>query len=419
MCDGLPRGHEARRGKKGFPDGVHPSSGKKAKEFRPEIRVGLGEFRTWIECFRSRLFGVGPHLLVGALAVPLGAQDSVVVVPDAPTCASCSLDISIIVELGDREGPGILGEQAYIGRSDDGDYYVSSSLGDGRLLRFSPDGVFQDAIGRRGEGPGEYRLPVLMGGSTDDLTILDIRSFRVTTIHGGAIATTSLPFTAGDYALLPDGRHVYSATLYDPDRIGHPLHIYDETSGRVTRSFGDEGIRVDRSFRSYAALGRRVSVAVDGNIWAARRNRYRIDKWSSDGDHILRIDRHAPWFRPWVDWPGLVYEVRPLPELVGVRDWGDDLLMVVVRVADDEWRQVRPQIEQGHEVVPPTQLEELYDTVIEVLDTRSGTVLARTRVDARVANLVGRDGFYSYAEHSDLGEPKFIVWSVALSGYNR
>ena len=64
----------------------------------------------------------------------------------------------------------------------------------------------------------------------------------------------------------------------------------------------------------------------------------------------------------------------------------------------------------------PEQEEEIYDTVIEVLDTRSGTVLARTRIDENALGLVGRDGFYSYAEHSDLGKPKFVVWSVALSG---
>ena len=67
-------------------------------------------------------------------------------------------------------------------------------------------------------------------------------------------------------------------------------------------------------------------------------------------------------------------------------------------------------------MIPAAQEDELYDTVIEVLDTRSGTVLGRTRVDARVVRLVGRDAFYSYAEHSELGEPKYIVWSVALSG---
>ncbi len=81
-----------------------------------------------------RALGAAHCLLLGTLAGSLTAQDSVVVVSDSPTCATCTLTVSVVVELGDREGPGILGEQAYIGRSDDGDYYVSSDLEGGRLL---------------------------------------------------------------------------------------------------------------------------------------------------------------------------------------------------------------------------------------------------------------------------------------------
>lgn len=372
------------------------------------------------ERLRLRALGVAHCLLFGTLAAPLRAQDSLVVVPDTPACPTCSLTVSAVVELGDREGPGIVGEQAYIGRADDGDYYVSSSMQPGRLLRFSPDGVFQDAVGRSGDGPGEYILPMLLAGSADDLTILDIRSFRLTTIRGGEVTTTKLPFMAEDMAVFSDGRHVYSAVAYEPDRIGHPLHVYDVASGRINRSFGDEGVRVDRSDRSQTALTRLVAVAPDGNIWAAHENRYRIDKWTPDGVRIARIERDAPWFRHWMDWPGSVNEVRPEPTIVGVRDWGDDLLMVVVRVADAAWRPVRPaRIERGHELITAAQYEEIYDTVIEILDARSGTVLARTQVDVHVWRLVGRDGFYSYAEHSELGEAKHVVWSVALSGYSR
>lgn len=370
---------------------------------------------------RLRACGLIQCLRLGTLVAPLGAQDSVLIVPDTSVCGSCSLDISVVVELGDREGPGIVGEEAYISRSDDGDYYLSSSLGDGRLLRFSPGGVFQDAIGRRGEGPGEYVMPMLMGGSTDDLTILDVRGYRLTTVRDGEVSTISMSFASNDHMLLPDGRHVYSAILFEPDRIGHPLHVFDLDSRRITRSFGDEGVRVDRSSRSYNAMSRRVAATADGNIWAARVNRYRIDKWNPDGDRIVRIERDSPWFRPWEDFPERApMEDRPLPELVGVRDWGDGLLMVVVRVADKEWRPMRPaRFEQGHIVISGAQMEEFYDTVIEVLDTRSGTVLARTQIDANVWLLVGKDGFHSYAEHSELGEAKHLVWSVALSGYSR
>ncbi len=373
------------------------------------------------------MLGVACCLLLGTLAAPLNAQDSVVVVTDAPACATCSLVVSALVELGDREGPGIVAQlnapyaPARVVRSDDGDYYVSGHLGDGRLLRFSSDGVFREAIGRRGEGPGEYDLPVLMEGSADDLTILDPLSSRLTTIRGGEVATWRLPFRSGGFAVLRDGRHVYNAFSSESDRMGHPLHVYDAATRRITSSFGDEGARGFRMDTGLPALRRRVAAAADGNIWAARGNRYRIDKWSPDGDHIARIERDAPWFRPWEEWPGVDYEVRPLPSIVGVRDWGDGLLMVVVRLADANWRPIRPTLVPlaSHETIEPVQREELYDTVIEILDTRSGKVLARTRVDESVVGLVGRDGFCSYAEHTELGEPKYVVWSVALSGHSR
>ena len=363
-------------------------------------------------------------LLFGTLAAPLAAQDSVVVVPDAPACSTCSLTVSAVVELGDREGPGIVAQLnaphalARVVRSDDGDYYVPGHLGDGRLLRFSGDGVFQEAIGRRGEGPGEYDLPVLVGGSADDLTILDVLSPRLTTIRGGEVATWRLPFRFDGLDVFPDGRHVYNALSPEPDRIGHPLHVYDPASRRITSSLGDEGFRAARMDPGIVEVRRRVAVAADGNIWAARSNRYRIDKWSPDGDHIARIERDALWFRPWGKWPGVDYEVRPAPAVAGVRDWGNGLLMVVVRLADANWRPIAPTLEPvpGHKTIPFSQRDELYDTVIEILDTRSGTVLARTRVDEPVVGLVGTDGFCTYAEHSDLGESKYVVWSVGLSG---
>ena len=373
--------------------------------------------------------GVVHCLLLGTLAAPLGAQDSVVVIPDVPACPTCSLTVSAVVELGDREGPGIVAQlfaplaQARVVRSDDGYYYIPGHLGDGTLLRFSPDGVFQEAIGRRGEGPGEYELPVLMGGSSDDLTILDARSARLTTIRGGEVETASLPFMARTWAVLAGGRYVYNGLTSWREGVGHPVHVYDLASRRVTSSFGDEGAHVDRSRRDPSGhLRRALAAATDGNIWVARENRYRIDKWSPDGERIARIERDAPWFRPWEEWPGTDFEVRPLPVIVGVGDWGDGLLMVVVRLADANWQPIQAIAHEdlpGHESVPDSRQDDLYDTVIEVLDTRSGKVLARTRVDEYVVGLVGRDGFCTYAEHSELGEPRYVVRSVDLGGYSR
>lgn len=359
-------------------------------------------------------------VLLGTVAVPLGAQDSVAVVLDAVTCNTCTLRVATLAEIGDVDGPGIVGENAFIGRSDDGDYYVSTPVQLGRMLRFSPNGLFRTSIGRLGEGPGEYLSPAFMRGRADTVQILDIQTRRITTIRSDSIATNTLPLLPEDWALLPDGRYVFSAISYDPNLVGHPLHVYDNTTGRLTGSFGAEGVRIDRSYESRPAMTRHVAPAADGNIWAARENRYRIDKWTPDGIRVLRVERDAPWFRPWVEWSGLAREVRPAPSIVGLRDWGDGLLMVVIEVADLNWKPMPPaRVVGDHTVTSAAQGNDLYDTVIEVLDTRLGKVLVRTRIDENARGLVGRDGFYSYAEHSELGEPKFVVWSVTLAGTDR
>lgn len=299
---------------------------------------------------------------LGALVGPLGAQDSVQVVPDAVGCAACSLEVSAVAELGDVDGPGIVTDYVFrIGRSDEGDYYVPFPP-EGRLLRFFPDGVFRAAIGRTGEGPGEYRSPVLLRAGGENLRVLDMRSARVTTIRGDEITTSMLPFMPGDWASLPDGRDVFFALTYEPERAGHPLHVYDEASRRITRSFGSEGVPADRSYESRMALERRVATAADGNVWAARTNRYRIDKWSPKGARIARIERDAPWFRPWTRSRGLPREVEPLPSIVGVRDWGDGLLMVVLSVADDNWQPMpRARVIGTETVTSSAQREGLYD----------------------------------------------------------
>ena len=208
-------------------------------------------------------------LFFGTLAAPLAAQDSVLVVPDAPACATYSLTVSAVVELGDREGPGIVAQlnapyaPARVVRSHDGDYYVSA-LGAGRtpapiLTRRGLSGC--DWAARRGNG--RVRLAGTVGGVADE-----------------------------------------------PDQAGQPLHLYDEPSGRVTHSFGGEGVRSFQAGQPPTEVRRRVAPAADGQIRAASWNRYRIDKRSPNGDCIIRIEHDAPWFRPWEEGPRFAARVR-------------------------------------------------------------------------------------------------------------
>ena len=373
-----------------------------------------------------RALGAVRCLLLAALAAPLAAQDSVVIVPDAPACATCSLDISAVVELGDREGPGIVAQLnapyalARVVRSDDGDYYVPGYLGDGRLLRFSSDGVFQEAIGRRGVGPGEYDLPVLVGGSADDLTILDVLSPRLTTIRGGEVATWRLPFRFDGLDVFPT-----AGTCTTPS---HPSPIESGilSTCMIRRADKSRALLATREFAppEWTRASRNCGAALQQRWTETSGRRAATATGSTNGAPMGITSRESSATRPgfgrgksgsaWTTKSG------PCRRSWVCGDWGDGLLMVVMRVADADWQPLTPTLEPvpGHATIEPTQGDELYDTVIEVLDTRSGTVLARTRVDERVVGLVGRDGFCTYAEHSDLGEPKYVVWSVALLGYS-
>ena len=249
-----------------------------------------------------------PVFLLGILAAPLAAQDSVVVVPYAPACGTCSLTVSAVVELGDREGTGIVGEQAEIDAPMIATTTFPRSCRKDACSDSHPTGSFGMRLGGpardRESTSGRYggrgrRCPDHAG----------YRRFRLTTNRGGAIATTRLSLLVDDYAVLPDGRHICNGFGYKPDQSGQPLHLYDEASGRVTHSFGGEGVRPFQADQPPTEVRRRVAPAADGQIWAASWNRYRIDKWDPDGDRIYPSRaRRAFGFIPGKEWPGVRFE---------------------------------------------------------------------------------------------------------------
>lgn len=93
--------------------------------------------------------------------------------------------------------------------------------------------------------------------------VLVIRGFRLTTIRAGEVATWTVPFVANTWAVLTDGRHVYNAMSFEPDRAGYPLHVYDPADRRITHSFGGEGGRVDPGPGRHEPPRRLVAAAAD------------------------------------------------------------------------------------------------------------------------------------------------------------
>jgi hypothetical protein len=88
------------------------------------------------------------------------------------------------LRVGELGGPVDLTEVGRLEVDFDGRIYVSQPR-DGRVLRFDPDGTPLEPLGRRGDGPGEFRVPTNMGWTGDTLWVLDSGLRRVTFFQDG------------------------------------------------------------------------------------------------------------------------------------------------------------------------------------------------------------------------------------------
>jgi len=78
------------------------------------------------------------------------------------------------------------------------------------IYRFDPQGRFVGRVGREGDGPGEYRVPITLGARGDSLWLWEPSQQRLTLWDpaGHLVRTTAVTDGGGSYAsgvLLPDG----------------------------------------------------------------------------------------------------------------------------------------------------------------------------------------------------------------------
>ena len=91
---------------------------------------------------------------------------------------------------------------------------VLAEEGGARLLYFSPDGALKRSVGRRGDGPGEFRLPQFLGHAGDTVWVYDYSLARLTRFNaeGDLIDIVNLtPPLPSALALgrLPDGSFLF------------------------------------------------------------------------------------------------------------------------------------------------------------------------------------------------------------------
>lgn len=239
-------------------------------------------------------------------------------------------------------------------------------------------GRYLSSFGREGEGPGEFSGRGMMSLFIDGRDNLHVRHG----FSGWSVFSPrhefirSLPrhkVGGGDWTtvLLDDG-----SVLDSEGRDGHLFRMADST-GSVARTFGTVG---DGSSGRGA---RRISHAGGDTFWAGPgeegADAYLLEEWGIDGTLRRKLRRDISWYR----WRG---ERDLSPQVVQLHIARGGLLYVLIFRPTEEYINEYEKARQRHRHgigVEPADLEEeeerlnaLIEFVIEVIDTKSGELLA-------------------------------------------
>ena len=287
-------------------------------------------------------------------------------------CEDC-LRVRRELRVGDDAGPGRLDRGlASWARDSRGRIYVSGGAF-GKLRVFGSNGRFLRVLPEKAASDTAEWVPGLVAvtpGDTihlvDDLSgqhqVLgpDLRMVRTRTVSPFLRASAMMLVLPGDTLL-------GSGTVPTRDAIGFPLH-WLAPDGEVVRSFGTDA--PDVSPGAPPPL-RKLATADGGRFWAGELTRYRLERWSADGQRDAVIERDAAWFPAYTQL-GQQRGEAPKPLLMAVRQDSAGRLWTVVRVADPRWREARPAAVDTslarRSPLAPYDLNQIYDTVVEVFE---------------------------------------------------
>lgn len=384
----------------------------------------------------SRVCAVSALFVVVALA---GCRESAAsgastIVPDSTArgswnltvapCSSCRVALTRSALLGDSLGDGRLGSSLHdAARARDGRLVVATDDAQGALV-FERHGRFlrriaapappTNAVPLSDSAPGIAALVAFDPADTLHVVfparqthlVLD-RDYKQ--VRRVAVPRLTLAWWYG--LLLPNDELLMPGTLFDADRIGLPLHVFD-SDGNVRQSFGADSVvmGIDRSLRLLAPAG-------DDRVWVAPLTRYTIERWKIGGRREVAFRRDADWFADYERFEAMHPDHPPKPWLLDVRQDSRGLLWTLVGTADARWKEslvLTRTTPGGRALYDSRAADESYDTIIEVIDPVCRTVLVSQRHPSLLRKLLDDHHVASW-EFRQGAVPRLGVWRVAAA----
>jgi len=266
---------------------------------------------------------------------------------------------------------------------------VSPRLRDGSRIAFAMDGkewpplvvdsagAVIDTFAIYGEGPGELGSPSwITKGPGDSVLVFDLG--RVLVFDPERRFVRSVPVAARRswaVAVLPDQGVVTSSASFG-DTI--PIAAYGLAAG-------EPRWRISVSpAPGQSPKVRSLHVAPDGTLWVLRAmQKLELTQYDTAGRLMRTLSPTVPWFPPYEDFVNPSREIAPSPYVVGF--WVDSLdrAWIVGQATDPDWATAEGEEIQseGGTYFRPTRPDDIRDGVLEVIDLKIGTSIARLQQD--------------------------------------
>jgi hypothetical protein len=290
---------------------------------------------------------------------------------------------------------------------------------DGLLKVFSADGRLVRSVGRRGGGPGEYESVRNVLVSPDGVIhLLDgvLGRWTVFGRDGDVVRTTRIPVgpaLAEPAVLRSDGQLVVNvgSTLASAHETG-TLHLVD-AQGDIKYSFDTAVVDPRAPWRRWRLLWSRP----DGGLLVAQPYSSTIDVYDSDltrKGSVVRVGEPFPLRQPEGSPSDGVFDRPFTPMMSAMWEDASGLRWLEVRVPSPLWTPRRRVHGLGGQAYSNLGNRPRFDTILEVLDVRRRSVLARSRLNGPIGVPFG-GGYFAVPAEDSSGEPRAHIIRAKLT----
>lgn len=336
-----------------------------------------------------------PLLLAIALAMGRGGT------AEYRSCPPCSLRLDPVVSLGSLADPVGRSMNSLVARLSTGAYVLAPMFGAPQIATYDASGTFTRLYDQRGRGPGELSSFVLRlsAGPGDTIEAWTSRQRLRFNSQLEPLAAPRMQFSPRALMPLSGGALLVNHPRRSPSGVVHALHVLRGDS--IVESFDTA---VAPGFVSARAFGD----GAGGTLWVARVNEPRVDLFDRTGRRLRTLHLDMPWFTPWIQRSDRApLQEPPEPYQLAIRELDPTHLLVLTQVADSNWRP-RPEAL----ITSSTEWHSLFDTVLSLVDSGTGKVLASIRSDLNLRMVIGTANLVHAAAEVESGDIVERVWRV-------